>query len=33
MQIFVKTLNGRQRKVSNIYSSNKNVVEANPKPV
>ena len=25
---FVKTLNGRQRKVSNIYSSNKNVVEA-----
>jgi DNA polymerase-1 len=25
---FVKTLNGRQRKVSNIYASNKNVVEA-----
>ena len=25
---FVKTLHGRQRKVSNIYSSNKNVVEA-----
>jgi len=25
---FVRTLNGRQRKVSNIYSSNKNVVEA-----
>ena len=25
---FVKTLNGRQRKVSNIYSTNKNVVEA-----
>ena len=25
---FVKTLNGRQRKVSNIYASNKNIVEA-----
>ena len=25
---YVKTLNGRQRKVSNIYSSNKNIVEA-----
>tara|TARA_Y100000994_G_scaffold222390_1_gene202609 strand:+ start:1405 stop:4122 length:2718 start_codon:yes stop_codon:yes gene_type:complete len=25
---FVKTLNGRQRKVSNLYSSNKNIVEA-----
>jgi len=25
---FVKTLNGRQRKVSNIYSSNRNIVEA-----
>ena len=25
---FVKTLNGRQRKVSNIYSSNKNIVQA-----
>ena len=25
---YVQTLNGRQRKVSNLYSSNKNLVEA-----